>query len=107
AMNDERRHTYRWQDVAHVDLCVHLRQRDGGSRTRPHAQVSGPPVAKLWIVSDAGRAFVNPDWSTPVLTHHFEKLFALFYCRTPRIFRVANSFRVRADHYQCERFLRI
>ena len=53
------------------------------------------------------RAFVDPDWSTPLLAHHFEKLFALFCCRSPRILRVANSFRVRADHHERQSFLGI
>src|SRR6185369_10040361 len=106
-MNDERRHAYRRQHVAHINLGVHLRERDGSARARAHAQVSSPPVAELWIVSNTRRAFVNPDWPTPLLPHHFEKLFALFRCRTPRILCVANSFRVSADHYEREGFFRI
>src|SRR5678815_5500924 len=85
AMNHERRHSYRRQHVTHVDLSVHLRQRHGRPGTSAHSQVSGPPVAKLRIVRHTRRALVDPDWSTPLLPHHFEKLLALFERRSPRI----------------------
>src|SRR5262249_40484916 len=59
------------------------------------------------IVRDTRRAFLDPDWTTPLLAHHFEKLFALFGCRSPGILRIANPFRVSTDHHERQRLLRI
>src|SRR5215216_2348660 len=106
-MNHERWHAYRGQNVSHVDLSIHLRQRHRRSRTRAHSQVRGPPVAKLRIASHTGRTLVDADWSTPLLTHHFEKLFALFGGRSPRILSITNPLSVRANHHERQRFLRI
>src|ERR1044072_7415749 len=106
-MNHERRHSYRRQHIPHVDLSIHLRQRDSRARTRAHSQVRGPPVAKLRIIRNTRRALIDPDWSTPLLAHHFEKVFALFERRSPRILSIANPLSVRANHHERQRFLRI
>src|SRR6185369_3367754 len=103
----ERGHAYRRQHVSHVDLRIHLRQRHSRARTRAHSQVRGPPVAKLRVVSHTRRALVDADWSTPLLAHHFEKVFALFERRSPRILGIANPLSVRANHHERQRLLRI
>src|SRR6185369_8511079 len=75
--------------------------------TRAHSQVRGPPVAKVRIVRHTRRALVDADWSAPLLAHHFEKLFALFECWSPRILSIANPLSVRANHHERQRLLGI
>ena len=51
AVEHQRRHANRRENVRDVDFGVHARQRDGRRRARAHAQERGPPFAKRRIVA--------------------------------------------------------
>ena len=66
AVEDERRHADRRQDVADVDLGVHPRQRDGRAGARAHAQVASPTSAlnagsSTWLGARASRPTGPPQ----------------------------------------------
>src|SRR5262245_3102336 len=47
SMNHKSRHTNGWQNTTHINLRVHLCQRQCRPGTRSHAKIGSPPFTKV------------------------------------------------------------
>ena len=107
AVDDERRDVHRGQDVADVDLGVHLRQGERRAGARAHAEVGGPPLSEARVVGHGGRALFESDGAAPVAPYLLEEVLALFGRRRPGVVGVADALGVGAHHDERERLLGI
>src|SRR6185503_15336490 len=93
--------------MAHIDLRVHLSERHCCAGTCAHPQISRPPVAKLFVLSNTRRTFFNTDWSTPMLPHLFKELLTVFGSGRPWIVFSPDALGIRPNHYECQSFFRV
>ena len=107
AVQHQRRHADRRQDVTDVDLGVHLGQRQHRSGAGAHPQVGAPPVAERRVVGPARRADLDPDRAAPAGADLLEEMLVRCARRPPGIVGRPQAARVGADHHQAERALRI
>src|SRR6185312_1764811 len=107
SMNHECGHAYRRQHRTHVDLSIHLSQRERATRTRAHAEIRRPPFSKLRIVSFAWRPLLETHRLSPMRSNLFEEVLAMFGSWRPRIVVVANALGISSNHDHGERLLRI
>ena len=99
AMQDQRRHANRRQDVPDVDLRVHLRQRERRAGARAHPQIRRPPRRETpdRRPRSARAPRCRPGRPSRVRISS-KKASRCFARRSPGIVRVAQALRVGADH---------
>src|SRR5206468_4112333 len=66
SVNQQSRYVNHREDVPHVDLAVHSRQRQRRTWTRSHSQIGRPPLPELRIVAAAWCAGLQSEWTTPL-----------------------------------------
>jgi hypothetical protein len=101
AVDDERRHPYRREHVADVDLRVHLHERPVGARTRARAQQASPPVAEARVPVQRRRADVEADRPAPLAGVPLEDAHPLLARRAPGVVGRGSACRRRDPRDRC------
>ena len=106
-MEDERRDADRRQDLPNVDLCVHLRERQGRPRARGEPEISGELFLECHVGCEARRQRPGIHCATPVPFDFVEELLAFLRRWRPRVFRIPDPAGVRPDGDQRRGTLRV
>ena len=107
AMQHQRRHAHVRQDMADVDLRVHLRQGERRAGARALAQVVAPPLAERGIRSAARRPCLDAHRPAPVRADLVEEALASLGVGGPWVVGRPRALGVGADHDQRARPFRI